>query len=235
VPRLWSRVLRRTGVVAAAVGAAAVFAAPASASLWCDGESESYSYAGVIELRRAHGVAATLTALSVPRVQWGHVAGWVGVGGPNAGPNGEAEWIQVGYSGFYGGESKLYYEVTRPGASPRYHEVDATVTVGESHRVAVAEMRRRPNWWRVWVDRRPVSDPVYLPGSHGAWQPMAMGESWNGGQPACNSFSYRFGRVRVARRPGGAWRGIIDAYELEDRGYQVVRPSAANLIARANA
>jgi hypothetical protein len=212
-----------------------VFAAPSSAALWCDGESESYAYAGVVDLRRAHGVAATLTALSAPAVQWGHVAGWVGVGGTNAGPNGEAEWIQVGYSGFYGGESKLYYEVTRPGHGTRYHEVDSTVRVGEPHRVAVVEMARRANWWRVWVDRRPVSDPVYLPGSHGAWQPMAMGESWNGGQPACNSFSYRFARVRVARRPGGVWRRPAGTYELEDRGYVVVGPSGSAFIARADA
>ena len=218
-----------------AVAASVVFASPASARLWCDGESESYSYAGVINLQRAHGVAATLTALSSPRVEWGHVAGWVGVGGTNAGPNGEAEWIQVGYSGFYGGESKLYFEITRPGVGPRYHEVDSHVAVGESHRVAVLEMARRPNWWRVWVDRVPVSAPVYLPGSHGAWQPMAMGESWNAGKPACNSFSYRFGRVVVARRPGGTWRPLTETYELEDRGYQVVRPSATNLIARASA
>lgn len=218
----------------AAFAAAAVFATPASA-LWCDGESETYAYAGVVNLRRAHGVAATVTALSAPRVQWGHVAGWVGVGGTDAGPNGEAEWLQVGYSGFHGGESKLYYEVAQPGSAPRYHEVDAAVGVGESHRVAVMEMSGRPNWWRVWVDRRAVSAPIYLPGSHGAWQPMAIGESWNGGQPACNSFSYRFGRVKVATRPGGSWRSPADVYELEDRGYRVVRPSAASFIAHASA
>jgi hypothetical protein len=235
VPRVSTGVFRRTAVLAGALAAAAIFAAPAPAALWCDGESESYAYAGVVDLRRAHGVAATLTALSAPRVQWGHVAGWVGVGGTNAGPNGEAEWIQVGYSGFYGGESKLYYEVTRPGSAPRYHEVDAAVGVGERHRVAVAEMARRPNWWRVWVDRRPVSDPVYLPGSHGAWQPMAIGESWNGGQAACNTFSYRFSRVKVARRAGGTWRRPADVHELEDRGYRVVRPSAASFVAQATA
>ncbi len=233
MPRVPTRVLRRAGVLAAVLATAAVFATPASA-LWCDGESETYAYAGVVNLRRAHGVAATVTALSAPRVQWGHVAGWVGVGGTNAGPNGEAEWIQVGYSGFSGGESKLYYEVARPGSSPRYHEVDATVAVGERHRVAVVEMARRPNWWRVWVDRRAVSEPIYLPGSHGAWQPMAIGESWNAGQPACNSFSYRFGRVKVATRPGGSWRRPA-VYELEDRGYRVVRPSAASFIAQASA
>jgi hypothetical protein len=235
VRRAATRFLHRTGVVAAALAAAAVFAPSASAALWCDGESESYSYAGVIELRRAHGIVATVTALSAPRVEWGHVAGWVGVGGPNAGPNGEAEWIQVGYSGFYGGESKLYYEVARPGSAPRYHEVDATVSIGERHRVAVAEIRRRPNWWRVWVDGRAVSDPVYLPGSHGAWQPMAIGETWNAGRPTCNSFTYRFDRVKVAGRAGRAWRRPVDVYELEDRGYRVVRPSAASFIAQADA
>jgi hypothetical protein len=230
-----SRVLRRVGVAAAALAAAAAFAAPASAALWCDGESESYAYAGVVDLQRAHGIVATVTALSVPSVQWGHVAGWVGLGGPTAGPNGEAEWIQVGYSGFYGGATKLYYEIAVPGSAPRYYEVDGSVGVGERHRVAVLEMGRRPNWWRVWVDGRPVSDPVYLPGSHRAWQPMAIGETWNAGRPACNSFAYRFGRVRIATRAGGSWRRPVNLYELQDRGYQVVRPFAATFIAQANA
>ena len=149
------------------------------------------------------------------------MAGWVGVGGPNAGPNGEAEWIQVGYSGFQGGRSQLYYEVARPGADPRYFEVDHEVVVGETHRVAVAEVRGRPSWWRVWVDGRPVSRPVRLPGSHGAWAPMAMGESWNAGTATCNGFSYRFALVRVAARPG-VWRRLAEPRKLEDAGYRVV-------------
>jgi hypothetical protein len=235
VPRVKPRrLLRRALTAAAAFATAAVFASPASA-LWCDGDTQSYTYAGVINSDRAHGVAATITALSTPRVQWGHVAGWIGVGGVNAGPNGQPEWIQVGYSGFYGGESQLYYEVTRPGFGTRYYEVDASIAVGEKHRVGVSEIRGRRNWWRVWVDGKPASDPIYLPGSHGAWQPMAIGESWNAGRAACNSFSYRFDWVVVAHRAGAIWRPVADSYELEDRGYRVVRPARATFITSGRA
>lgn len=194
-------------------------AAPAEASSTCG--RAAYAYAGVYQPHPGHGIAATLTALAAPQVAAGHVAGWVGVGGPNAGPNGEAAWIQVGYSGFQGGRSELYYEVTRPGAGTRYFEVDREVLVGETHRVAVAEVRGRPGRWRVWVDGRPASRAVRLPGSHGRWQPMAMGESWNGGTSACNAFSYRFARVRVAARPG-VWRRLSERRKLEDPGYRVV-------------
>ena len=199
----------------------------------CEGRG-AYAYAGVYQPRAAHGVAATLTALSVPRVDSGHVAGWVGVGGPGAGPRGEDEWIQVGYSGFPGGESKLYYEVTRPRSGTRYFEVDARVEVGERHRVAVLEMRRRHNWWRVWIDGRAASAPVHLPGSHRAWQPMAIGESWNGGTQGCNGFSYRFGRVMAAARPGGGWRPFAERRKLEEPGYRVVT-LARSFIARGSA
>src|SRR4051794_17938400 len=43
--------------------------------------SADYSYAGFDNVARAHGVAATITPLAAPSVAWGHVAGWVGVGG----------------------------------------------------------------------------------------------------------------------------------------------------------
>ena len=42
------------------------------------------------------GVRATITALRQPSVSAGHAAGWIGVGGPGAGPNGETMWLQTG-------------------------------------------------------------------------------------------------------------------------------------------
>jgi hypothetical protein len=179
-------------------------------------------------------VKATLTALSLPEVAWGHVAGWVGVGGPGMGPNGEDEWIQVGFSGFAGSGTKLYYEVTRPGAAPEYFEVESEVPVGAARRVAVLEMAFRENWWRVWVDGRPVSQPVFLPGSHGTWTPMATAESWNAGRAACNRFQYRFDGVMVAERPGGAWNRLSPGYTFEDPGYRVVRREPASFLATAS-
>lgn len=214
--------VRRFALVAAAALALATLVAP-SAAAYC---GKTYSYAGVVSARPGYGVATTLTALAVPSVAWGHVAGWVGVGGRGAGANGETAWLQVGYSGFYGGESKLYYEATLPRRSPRYTEVDPHVRPGESHRIAVVEVRGRRDFWRVWVDRRPVSEPFYLPGSHGRWRPMAMAESWNAGMGACNRLAYRFSRLMVAASPGGRWRRFRAAYELEDPGYQVRRTRA---------
>jgi hypothetical protein len=149
------------------------------------------------------------------------------------GPNGEDAWIQVGFSGFPAGGNRLYFEVTEPGRAPRYAEVDGDVPAGEAHRIGVLEMARRPGTWRVWVDGVPVSDPVFLPGSHGAWIPMATAESWNGGRPACNRFEYRFESVMVARAAGGRWRTFRPGTTFEDPGYQVVMRAPSGFIARA--
>ncbi|MDQ3859595.1 MAG: hypothetical protein M3327_14320 [Actinomycetota bacterium] len=214
--------LRRTILLALALASAPVLAAPAHAAR-C---AKSYSYAGVVSARSAHGVRATIEALSVPRVSSGHVAGWVGVGGVGAGPHGETEWIQVGYSGLYGGKSQLYYEVTPPNGRTRYIAVDPDLEPGERHTVAVHEMQGRRDWWRVRVDGRSVGVPVHLPGSHGRWRPVATAESWNAGNRSCNGFAYRFSHVGVALRPNSRWRPFEPGYKLEDPGYRVARARA---------
>lgn len=213
--------------LAAALATAGSLAVPA----WAGCGSSTYSYAGLANAGAGHGVKATITALSLPQVEWGHVAGWVGVGGPGMGPNGEDEWIQVGFSGFQGSGTKLYYEVTRPGASPTYTEVESEVPVGAPRRLAVLEIAGRSDWWRVWVDGEPVSEPVHLPGSHGTWTPMATAESWNAGKAACNRFSYRFDQVMVARRAGGGWRVLSPGHTFEDPGYRVLRREPAGFLA----
>ena len=220
---------RWTIALVSTVAAASLFAGTASAAASCG--SASYSYAGLVHANPGHGVRATLTALMAPNVAMGHVAGWVGVGGVGAGPNGETEWIQVGLSGFSGGQSSLYYEITRPGGASRYTAVIPDVAPGEAHTVAVLEMFGRRDWWRVWVDRRPVSDPVYLPGSHGRWEPMATAESWNAGTRKCNRFKYLFENVKVAGAPGGGWRQLAAGYTLEDPGYRVVGRTLAGFTA----
>ena len=48
-------------------------------------------------------------------------------------------------------------------------------------------------------------DPIFLAGSHAALTPMALGESWDGGRPACNRFRYRF--QKVWSQPPPAARG----------------------------
>ena len=46
------------------------------------------------------------------------------------------------------------------------------------------ETAATPGAWRVWVNGRPVTDPIFLADSHAALSPMALGESWDGGRPA---------------------------------------------------
>jgi hypothetical protein len=201
---------------------ALVTAGPAAACAIGD-----YAYAGVEAKSRAHGVAATISTASAPRVEAGHVAGWVGVGGYGFGPRGTDAWLQVGLAAFEDLETKLYYEVTQPGFSPTYYQL-AAVVPGERHRVAVLETSKR-SWWRVWVDGRAATDPIFLAGSHGAWEPTVTGESWDGGTSACNSFNYRFERVAIATRPGGGWRKLSSFRVLQDKGMRLTRSAAGFL------
>ena len=195
--------------------------------------SSGYSYAGVTSQARVHGVGATITALASPSVQNGHVAGWVGVGGPGLGPHGSTEWIQVGYSGFPGlTVGSLYYEVALPGRQPTYHEVLSAVPAGATHRLAVLEVAHHPNSWRVWIDGRAVSKAVYLPGSHGTWRGVATAESWGGGVRVCNKYAYRFRHVKVARNAGGSWHAMNAAYRMHQGDNHLVGRSSSNFVVR---
>ena len=166
----------------------------------------SYAYAGVSGTHAAAGIGAAVSTLSLPRVAEGHVAAFVGVGGPGLGPGGSDEWLQIGLSGFAGGVSSVYYEVARPGRAPLYTELKTDVRPGETHRIAVLEQHGRAGWWRVWLDGRAASRPIYLPGSHGRWTPMATAESWTPGHATCNAYSFRFRRVSIAPTPGSRWQ-----------------------------
>ena len=210
-------------LAAAAIAAAAVGAPSSDARRSTHCGQRGYSYAGYESVVRAHGVSATVVPLATPHVQSGHVAAWVGLGGPRLGPNGTDEWIQVGMNAFPGGESTIYYEVTRPNSPRIYQEVDPRVTPGERHWIAVLEMAYRKNFWRVWVDGKPVSKPIYLPASSGRWRPIATAETWDGFTPACNGFRYRFERVQAAMGRGGAWRRFVSGHRFQDPGYRVQR------------
>ena len=190
-----------------------------------------YQYAGVVAPAPASGVSARIAPLAAPLVRWGHVAAWVGVGGPGRGPGGSDEWIQAGLSGFEQGQSSIYYEVARPGATPQYTEVAPEAGLGQAHTLAVLEVAGRPDWWRVWVDGAPAGAAVRLPGSHGRWEPMAMAESWNGGHGACNDFRYAFRSLRVAAAPGGSWRVLRGS--VIERGDRVLAVAHAAFTAAA--
>ena len=183
--------------------------------------SAGYAYAGLRSELVGSGVRATITALRQPSVSAGHAAGWIGVGGPGAGPNGETMWLQTGVAALPGTPLMVYAEITRPGGAPSFVPLRENVAVGESHRLAVLEMNGRPGVWRVWLDGRAVTDPIVLPGSHRRWEPLATAESWNGGVATCNGFGFRFERVGVARSLGGSWQPFVPGYTFRDRGYEV--------------
>jgi hypothetical protein len=203
---------------------------PAFARAACG--SSGYAYAGVGSTRRAFGIATRLQTATTPQVLSGHVAGWIGVGGPGAGPNGTNEWIQVGLSAFPGSSfSSLYYEVAQPNTAPRYYELVSGLPPGTTKKVAVVELGGRSGWWRVWVDDQAVGDPVHLPRSHGAWRPLATTETWGAGSFVCNRFRYQFGSVSVATRPGGDWQPLLRRYTFQNHGYRVKPVGPATFIA----
>jgi hypothetical protein len=153
-----------------------------------------YTYAGVVSPSAVGGVAATVSVDFVD-VHGGHVAAWVGVGGPGLGPHGIDEWIQVGVDTIAGTTgTKVYYEVKR-GVAYRYGELPLSVGMGEQHRLEVLESAAHPGWWRARVDGSPIGPLVFLPGSHGAWPAQIVAENWILAASDCNSFGFQFSRL----------------------------------------
>jgi hypothetical protein len=224
--RLAVRLLLPAVVAALAVtvaGASGAAARGSAASTCSSGTyaSAGYGYVGFQSDRRGHGVRATLTALEENAVAHGHVAAWVGVGGPRQGPNGTDEWLQVGLASFPGSPRNLYYEVTRPGAHAAFSLLEENVARGDLRRVAVLEIGGRANWWRVWVNGKPASKPIHLPGSSRRWQPIATAEAWDAGSGVCNGFAFRFERVEVAAGAGGSWTRFRSGARFQDNGYRL--------------
>lgn len=183
--------------------------------------SPGYAYAGHQAAARGHGVRARITVLDQPRVGAGHVAGWVGVGGPRSGPNGEDQWLQVGIAGLPQTAPMLYAEITRAGRPPIFVPLESNLTAGSTRTVAVLEMGKHPGWWRVWVGGKPMTRAIRLLGSSESFQSIATAESWNGGQAGCNGFRFRFERVGVAGARGGSWHAFRPGYDFLDRGYRL--------------
>ena len=210
--------------LAALVGAST----KASAGRACVGDVQpgGYSYAGHQATYRGHGVRATITLTRAPSVEAGHVAGWVGVGGPGQGANGEDAWIQAGIAAMEGMDPMIYAEITRGNRAPEFIPVEEGVAFGRPHKLAVLEMAGRPGWWRVWVDGQAVTDPVRMRDSSGRWAPIATAESWNAGTAACNAFGFRFERVSVSYGGGGSWRPFVAGHQFLD-GANVLRDLAS--------
>src|SRR5215831_7511421 len=171
-------VMFRHLLVAGAVGVAVLGGAARASACGSSG----YAYAGVGATQPAFGISATLSSVDAFPLLSGHIAGWVGVGGPGQGPGGTDEWLEIGLSGFPAVTgSDLYYEVSQPDGYPVYHQVARDLPAGKASVVGVLEMYGRPDWWRVWLNGRAVSKPIRLPHSHDRWAPVATAESWDGG------------------------------------------------------
>jgi hypothetical protein len=219
----------RSWLLAIAAALAALGLATTSASTATKGCGLSgYSYAGVQSFRDAYGVRATLTEVAQPLVERGHVAAWVGIGAPGEGLDGTDEWLQVGLNRIAGDPARLYYELALP-SGVRYVELASTVPEGRTYDVAVLRVAGRPNAWRVWVDNHPASKAIYLPRSDRTLTPMAIAENWDGGDPACNRYAYRFGGVSVAGRPGGSWTLLRkhDVAVMRDPGHRILPTSGS--------
>ena len=210
--------------VVAFVGAATT--ASAGRACLSGARDGGYSYAGHQAAYRGHGVRATIMLTRKPTVDAGHVAGWVGVGGPGQGANGGDAWIQAGIASMPGPKPFLYAEITREGRDPQFILVDDGVAVGDRHSIAVLELAGRPGWWQVRVDGEPVTGPFACAGSSGRWAPIATAESWNAGTPACNAFGFRFERVSVSYGGGGSWRPFVSGHRFLD-GTHTLRDLAA--------
>jgi len=223
-------------VAAATLAAACAFAGTARAgvaSAICG--QGTYAYAGLGGREAASGVSATIVPTAAPIVRAGHVDGWVGVGGPGMGPNGSDEWIQVGLTSVPNeSQSSIYYEIVRPGHADVMRELRSVVQVDEVHRFAVRELAARPNWWRVWLDGKPASAPVYLPASHARWTAQAVGESWAGmSSGLCNAYAYGFSNVTFASARDGVWNAFRRFQPFQSANYLLVRRSPTSFLARS--
>jgi hypothetical protein len=235
-PRVLIALVAGAFVAAALVGQSSTATAGSKACGADVAGNGGYTYAGHQATHRGHGVRATITPTRALQVSAGHVAGWVGLGGPGQGVNGEDAWIQVGVASVHGTAPFLYAEITRGGRYPKFILLEDDVQIGQSKNVAVLEMGRRPGWWRVWVDGQAVTKPVKLRGSSGRWAPIATAESFNGGEVACNSFAFRFERVSVSYGGGGSWKPFESAHRFLDGNYQLrslaTAPAEAGVYAR---
>jgi hypothetical protein len=192
----------------------------------------NYDYAGVQQGGPGAGIQVQLANMRTPDVNAnGHVAGWVGVGGPGLGPNGTDEWVQVGYAGFAGGNTQIYYEVAQPNIAPQYHQVNADVPLNAKYLMAVSEVQK--NSWQVSLNGKPVSPLISLPSSDGKFSPQAIGETWNGGTTICNSYSYGFGNYQVAQKPGSSWIAGKAGFKWQNKQQQLVTKSPNSFVAQS--
>jgi hypothetical protein len=194
--------------------------------------SATYAYAGLFSDRAGTGIEATVTMLAHAVVTQGHVAGWIGVGGLNLGQKGKTEWLQAGVATTADGKTAIYAETVQVGVIPDYQTLVSNVVPGRPYHLAVRTVPNRPEVWQVWLNGRPVTAPVKLPGST-HFEPMAMSESWNGGPPpTCNGFAYRFAQLKIASK-SGVWSALTHTTLLANKGYKISHRTADGFVARS--
>lgn len=219
--------LIRVVVFAALVASlAAVLARPAASASPASHRTTTcwsgYSYDGVQGSSPAYGVGATLTLDRPSEVTVGHVAAWIGVGGPGMGPGGSDEWIQAGIAHEEDGTDALYYEYKRPGDDDATYVQLQRAIPGVAYSLFVYERATQRDAWRVMLNGVKMSDPIVLPGSHGAFQPVATAENWDGGVAgSCNNYAFDFTSLSVRTTWGGSWQAFDTSRVLHDPAYRI--------------
>jgi hypothetical protein len=143
-------------------------------------------------------------------------------------------WLQTGYSAMMDWPQQIYYEVTLPKQGTRYHTVKAELSPGETHVLAVLEVKGTRGRWQVMLDGKPASPVITLPGSHGRFAPQVLAETWNAGTRSCNHYSYSFKEIRVARAPGGSWTMPKAGYVWRNSQNQAIKTARDSFVARSS-
>lgn len=210
----------------AAVGAsAAVPSAARSSETSC--ATHGYTYAGLAQNDAVHGVSATLTAVSAPRVAGGHVAAWVGVGGRGMAPGGTSAWLQAGLASYRGRGSRLYYELMLP-AGRNYVELTRRVRAGTRFTVSVLEVSA--GTWQVVVDGRVVSPAFALPVSSSGLPAIVTAESWATATQACNQYAFGFAGAQFIGADG-MWHAFSKPQIIVSSSTRITRRSATGFLA----
>jgi len=189
--------------------------------------AHGYTYTGLAQNDAVHGVTATVTAVSAPRVAGGHVAAWVGVGGRGLAPGGASAWLQAGLATYRAGGSRLYYELMLP-QGRRYVELERNVRPGTRFTVSVLEVA--PGTWHVVVDGRGVSPAFALPVSSSGLPAIVTAESWATSTQACNEYAFGFAGAQFIGADG-LWHAFSKPQIIVSSSTQITRRSKTGFLA----
>jgi hypothetical protein len=225
VSRRFIAAIAAAALACAAAGAWAAVPSAAGGETSC--AARGYTYAGLAQMEAVHGVSATLTAVSAPRVAGGHVAAWVGVGGRGMAPGGMNAWLQAGLATYRGGGSRLYYELMLPNGR-RYVELARGVRPGKRFTVAVLEVAA--GTWQVVVDGRAVSPAFALPVGSSGLPAIVTAESWGRATQACNRYAFGFAGTQFIGADG-IWHPFSKPQIIVSSSTRITRRSPNGFLA----